>query len=191
MLSLGMAAAGLLAAPAWAGPPLICQKIETGNAKSLPWKDGPNWNGVDASYPLGRLLPDTLALLAPDTPVAVRMETMRRAAIYAARSTKLAAEMTARLTARVLDAEAAGKSEPMAWFDAGYWVETLRQATFIYRYDMLPAAEKQAWALRQRTPGLDGYAWVKKAIRLGGKDMDVALARMTDYRNADLRADAR
>jgi hypothetical protein len=87
-----------------------------------------------------------------------------------------------------MDAEAAGKSDAMAWFDAGYFVETVRQATFVYRYDMLSPQERAAWKLRGDTHQLDGYAWVQKAIRLGGKNMDAALARMTEYRTADLKS---
>jgi hypothetical protein len=182
------AGALLTAVQAWAGPPLICHPIDIGNAKSLPWANNRSWEGADPSYNLSRLTGDTLALLAPDTPIQVRMETLRRAAIYAAKEARLADELTARLLARTLDAEAAGKSDPIAWFDAGYFVETVRQATFVYKYDMLSPVDRAAWKLRGETPGLDGYAWVQKAIRLGGKNMDRIAALMVEYRKADISA---
>ena len=67
---------------AHAGTPLICFPYNIGAAKSLPGSDG-DWKGVNPNYDRTHLIRDTLALLAPDTPVIVRMETLRRAAIYA------------------------------------------------------------------------------------------------------------
>src|SRR2546428_10659923 len=64
-----------------AGPPLICRPFDIGNAKSLPFQ-GPDWSAVPASYDVSRLVGDTMALLQPDTPVIVRMETIRRGATY-------------------------------------------------------------------------------------------------------------
>src|SRR5262249_18555306 len=67
---------------ALAGPPLICHPYDIGDAKSLPW-NGSEWRDVKPDYELNRLVEDTLALLTPETPVIVRMETLRRATIYA------------------------------------------------------------------------------------------------------------
>ena len=76
----------------------------------------------------------------------------------------------------------------MAWFDAGYWIESVRQASFIYRYDMLPACEKKAWQIRQGLPGQDGYPMVRKAIELGGAPgMEQALGLIEEYRGASER----
>src|SRR5215467_2497445 len=69
--------------PALAGPVLICKSYEIGAAKSLPW-GGSDWRSVKPDYDINRLVEDTMALLTPDTPVLVRMETLRRAVIYAA-----------------------------------------------------------------------------------------------------------
>jgi hypothetical protein len=38
-----------LAAPVFAGPPLLCFPFETGGAKTLPMKSG-DWKTVDPSY---------------------------------------------------------------------------------------------------------------------------------------------
>lgn len=168
---------------AWAGPPLICEKFEIGNAKSLPWKNaGGDWQGADPAYNVSHLADDTLALLTPAMPVRARMETLRRAAIYATREAGLADRLTARLLART----EAAKTDPFAWFDAGYFAETVRQASFIYRYDMLSPAERATWNIRGDKPAVDGYPLVQKAMQLGGKDMSFALALMTEFRNADL-----
>jgi hypothetical protein len=179
------------AACALAGPPLICEKFDIGNAKSLPWKGGADWEGADPSYNVSHLSEETLALLTPSMPIRARMETLRRAAIYATRESGLADQLTARLLARTADAAATGKTEPLAWFDAGYFVETVRQASFIYRYNMLSPAEKTAWKIRGDQPALDGYPWVQKAMQLGGKDMAYAASLMTEFRDADLQASAK
>src|SRR5262245_29104280 len=110
------------AAPARAGTPLICMANDIGDAPSLPWGTGMKDPRLD--YPADRLVPDTLALLTPTTPVIVRMETMRRATLYAQLHAEkgrpgLGAELLSRLEARALDAEASGKSDALAWFDAG------------------------------------------------------------------------
>ena len=167
----------MLAAAVYGGPPLICQRIEIGTAKSLPWKNVDGWAGQDPAYDVKRLTGDTLALLTPSVPAALRMETMRRAAIYAARDPRMAEEIALRLTARVLDGEGA---DATAWFDAGYFVETVRQAALIYQYDMLTASEKANWKVRVGIAGLDGKKWVARAVRMGGKGMDGVLSRMAD-----------
>lgn len=173
----------LLALPSLAGPPLICHRIEIGDAKSLPWKtEAQGWDGAVRSYDVSaNLVKDTLAILSPGTAIPVRMETMRRSAIYAARDARLAAELAAKLDARAAESGAA-----VAWFDAGYWIESVRQASFIYRYDMLSPSEKQSWQIRTGLAARDGYAMVKKAISLGGAPgMDRALTLIEEYRNAD------
>ncbi len=62
------------------------------------------------------------------------MENLRRATIYAARDRKAAAELMSALMKR---AEAGGSRDALAWFDAGYLVESYRQASHIYKWDML------------------------------------------------------
>lgn len=176
-----------LAAAALAGPPLICEHIEIGTAKSLPWRNVNGWDGTEKSYDVGKLTGDVMTLLSPSMALPVRMETLRRAAIYAARHENIAEQLSARLLARVADTTVAGKQDPMAWFDAGYYAEALRQVTFIYRYDMLSAAERTSWKLRGDKLGLDGRAWVEKAIQLGGKGMEVALTKIEGYRETDLK----
>jgi len=152
----------LLATAAQAGPPLICHTIEIGQSKSLPWISH-NWNlSGGETYDTKNLVRDTLEILAPDTSVLVRMETLRRATLYARKDPVAAKELLARLHARATSAESSGHPDALAWFDAGYLVETYKQwigqnlphMTDGMRLDTNPDA------------GVDGYALVKKALAL-------------------------
>jgi hypothetical protein len=143
-----------------AGPPLICHAIDIGQAKTLPQVD---WNRTgNAGYDLKNLTRDTLAILDSSTPVLVRMETLRRATLYARQDPQVAKELLTRLQARAVDSDAAGHPEAMAWFDFGYLVETYGQ--WMGRSQPNPAR------------GVDGYGWVKKAISLRGSDPEMEFA---------------
>ena len=145
---------------AQAGPPLICHPIEIGQAKSLPWID---WNQKrTGGYDLKNLTRDTLAILDSSAPVLLRMETLRRATIYARQDPQVAKELLTRLQARAANSTDSGLSEALAWFDVGYLIETYQQ--WIGKAEPNPAA------------GLDGYAWVKKAVRLRGQDPEMEFA---------------
>ncbi len=163
---------------AQAGPPLICHPFDIGGAKSLPWmggdrQSGRDWRGVDPNYDLGLLVEDTLALLTPETPVIVRMETLRRAAVYSVwamrdlevrfpvKDDKTARKLLARLLARSHDAEAKGRPDALALFDAGYLAECYKQAGL--------------------ENVLDGYSLVQKAIghRADDPEMELAAALIT------------
>ena len=151
---------------AMAGPPLICHVIQIGDAKSLPWVDL-NYQKQSGGYDLKNLTPDTLAILQSDAPVLVRMETLRRATIYARQDPQVAKELLTRLRARAADSDLAGRTDPLAWFDVGY----------------LAAAYNEWFETGTKNPanGLDGYAWVEKALRLRGPDpqMEFAAALIT------------
>jgi hypothetical protein len=162
---------------AQAGPPLICHPYEIGNAKSLPWA-GSEWRDVKKDYDINRLVNDTLALLTPDAPVIARMETLRRATIYAvwskvdqkvgyaAKNEKVAGELLERLMSRVRETERTGKVDALALFDAGYYVESWKNSVDI--------------TVNPGAPKVDGYALVNKASGLRGTDatMEFAAALM-------------
>ncbi|HET7219804.1 MAG TPA: hypothetical protein VFJ02_17225 [Vicinamibacterales bacterium] len=175
------AVALVLAAAAEAGPPLICHQFDAGKAALLPWAStGQGWNTPDRSYDIKNLTADTLRLLSPDAPILARMENMRRAAIYAGQDERIAAELLTAVLARA-QADAGRGASPLAWFDAGYLVETYRQATHIYKWDMLNAGEKAAWQLRREPVDVDGYAMVKKALRLApSPEMEFAASLMKE-----------
>ncbi|HYL64745.1 MAG TPA: hypothetical protein VE077_19190, partial [Candidatus Methylomirabilis sp.] len=173
----GIFAALLLATSATAGPPLICHAIEIGSAKSLPWISH-NWNlSGSENYDLKKLVPDTLAILDSNAPVLVRMETLRRATLYARQDPQAARELLAKVVARSTEAENSGHPDALAYFDAGYLIECYKQwigrnlphMTDNMRMDPNPAAS------------LDGYALVTKAIGLRAEDpqMEFAAALIT------------
>src|SRR5216117_3418105 len=161
----------LLAAVAQAGPPLICHTIEIGQAKSLPW-NGHNWNlSGGESYDTKNLVRDTLEILVPDTPILVRMETLRRATLYARKDPVAAKELLARLHARATSAESSGHLDALAWFDVGYLAETYKQ--WIGQSWMRVSKDEQNPAA-----GVDGYALMKKALALRGPSQDRNDAQM-------------
>src|SRR6266436_2851153 len=122
-----LAAVLCFAAVAQAGPPLICHTIEIGNAKSLPWTSH-NWNlSGGETYDTKNLVRDTLDILGPNIPVLVRMETLRRATLYARKDPVAAKELLAKLHARATAAESSGHPDALAWFDVGYLAEAYKQ----------------------------------------------------------------
>jgi hypothetical protein len=161
--------AAFIAAPAWAGPPLICHPNDIGSQRSLPWLTTDGWNGADPAYDVSHLGEDTLNLLTPSTPIEVRMETIRRAVIYATRQSGLGDQLAIALLGRVLQAQTLGAADPSVWFDAGYYVETLNEAARIF--PNLHSVEH-----------VDGMSWMRTAIRLGGTGMRPAVATVEHAR---------
>jgi len=128
----------------------------------LPWVSH-SWNlSGGETYNTKNLARDTLEILGPDTPVLVRMETLRRATLYARKDPAAAKELLTRLHDRATSADSSGHPDALAWFDVGYLTETYKQwigqnlphMTDGMRMDSNPAA------------GLDGYALVKKALAM-------------------------
>jgi hypothetical protein len=178
-----------LVRPALAGPVLICKNYEIGAAKSLPWggpSGGLDWRSVKPDYDINRLVEDTLALLTPETPVIVRMETLRRAVIYAAwsrvdrevnyakRNDNAAPELFSRLMGNSKMSafqSASKKPDPLRLFDAGFFLESWKQA-YVDGSGKKPV-------------DFDGYALVKQAIALRGNDpeMEFAAALITNIRS--------
>ena len=165
----------LVSSPALAGPPLVCFPFEIGNARTLPM--GTNgWHSIDPTYNVSRLVADTLALLGPETPVLVRMETLRRATVYAASD---AASAAALLNALQQRASVPHAKVGLNVFDFGYLVETYRQAKPLFP-SAIPAIDR-----------IDGYQLVLKAHALHGDPaMQFALAVMTAG-NSATRAESR
>jgi len=158
---------------AQAGPPLICHPIEIGPAKSLP-SVGLDYQKGSTDYDPKNLTRDTLAILDLNTPVLVRMETLRRATIYARQDPPAAKELITQLQARAANSDTAGHSDALAWFDVGYLAEAYRQ--WLGKSEPNPAA------------GLEGYSLVKKALSLRGQDPEMefaaALITLTGPENA-------
>ena len=166
MLTALLAFALFLPTFAFAGPPLICHPYAIGTAKSLP--GGTFGHGISDSYDRKTLVSDTLELLRPEMPILVRMETLRRAAIYAtanmrgwakgsnytAEDREIASSLLEKLRERSKDAS--NTTRALALFDLGFYSETLKQTGM--------------------DPALDGYALLVKAAELRGADPEIEFA---------------
>ncbi|HYC70170.1 MAG TPA: hypothetical protein VEB66_03125 [Opitutaceae bacterium] len=164
-----------------AGTPLICHPYAIDPQwKTLP---GGTMKGASRDYDRRNLSRDTLALLQPATPILVRMETLRRAAIYATSGLRqfdnekytaddlaVARDLFDRLQQRVKEAE--GDARALALFDAGFFAETVRHA----HLDL----------------GVDGYPLLLEArqLRPEAAEIDFALALASSWpRGRDSRSE--
>jgi hypothetical protein len=169
-----------LAAPALAGPPFICHPFAIGTAASLPWSSGSSWLGMRADYDLKQLVGDAEALLTPSQPVLVRMETLRRAALYAAADRAVAERLIGALMDRANAATTSGSGAALAIFDAGYLLEALHEIErFGHHMEPLAAGQRE---LRGTTHPLDGRPLLEKAaaLRPGDASMQFALALISE-----------
>jgi hypothetical protein len=153
--------------PALAGPPLLCHPFDIGTAASLPWGGTTTWFDGKADYQLAHLVADTEALLAPSTPVIVRMETLRRASLYAGRDAKIAAALLERLTARAQASKAAGQPDALALLDAAYVTEALRQITTI---GGLSGFKDQVNGIKDVIGNADGWQYMKASLAARPED---------------------
>jgi hypothetical protein len=70
----------------------------------------------------------------------------------------------------------------LAWFDAGYLVETYRQLDLVYQHGMLTPKGRGAPMLSAAVAGLDGYVLIQKALALAPEqraELDFAASLMT------------
>ena len=187
-----LAATLLFSSAAFAGPPLLCHPFDTGGAASLPW--GKGWNVPDRGYDTARLSADTASLLGAQVPVIARMETLRRAAIYASRDPGVAKQLLARLQARGKLATAAD-ARALARFDAGYFAETLQEVVRLQGYDMPGIGKVDAKALRAVLANVNGSAEVDAALAVRPNDAAMrfaaALIAAADRRKDDYAMHAR
>jgi hypothetical protein len=165
-------AALVVSAPALAGPPFNCHVFEIGSAKSLPWSGGNNWLGMRDDYDFRHVVADTEALLTPSTPILVRMETLRRASLYASRERAVAEQLIAAMMARVKSAEPGGQA--VALFDAGFVVEALNEIEQSGRYTKLLAGSGRE--LVGLTRPSDGPALIQKSLALRPGDASIEFA---------------
>jgi hypothetical protein len=164
VIALATALTGAIATTALAGPPLICFPFDIGTAKSLAWTGGPEWKGMRADYDRSRLTNDTLALLTPTTPILVRMETLRRATLYATTDKRAAQSLLTALVERARKAGSDGHVDALSLFDAGYLAASYTQADAISGWTGSLAA------------GVDGRAMVERSLSMRGGDPAIAFA---------------
>lgn len=165
-----------------AGPPLICHPYDIGNAQSLPWGHSQQgsweagWDNPLPGYDTKQLAGDTLKILDANAPVLVRMETMRRAALYGANDHASAAALLTALKQRAT----APNPGALALFDYGYFTATLKQIQWKYKEDL--------------TGGADGYQLVERALAIkpDSAEMHFAAAIISrDPRKPDFAEHAR
>jgi hypothetical protein len=174
-----------LATPAVAGPPLLCHPYEIGDARSLPWDGSRGWLGDLPGYGLDRLLADTEALLTPSTPVIARMETLRRASLYASRDRAVASQLLTRLLARVNAAELKGAPDPMALLDAAYVTGAFHEISMLGRD---AAFRSRAAAARDALGNADAYALIQRSIAARPDDAALHFAAALIASGRDRRA---
>ncbi len=127
LTALATSALVLASTPAFAGPPLLCHPYDIGAAQSLPWSGARGWSDMDAKYQIENVVRDTEALLTPATPIVVRMETLRRASIYASADAAIAARLLDRLVKRAEASAASGQPDALHWLDAAYVAGAFRE----------------------------------------------------------------
>jgi hypothetical protein len=163
-----------LAVPALAGPPFICHPFDIGAAQSLPWGAmNNNYLAMRDDYDVRHVVADLEKLLTPSMPTIVRMETLRRAAIYASRDRAVAQQLLRML----MDRTAADAPQPdaLGLFDAGYLAEALNELELAGRYD------KQLRGLDRVLAGISdassARAMLEKSLTLrpGDASIDFAL----------------
>lgn len=178
----------LFATPALAGPPLLCHPFDTAGAPTLPW-GGRGWNDARDDFDLARLGDRTEALLTAHTPVIARMETLRRAAIYASRDGETLRDLANRLQARIKSADGVD-AKALALFDAGYFLETLQEIDRLQDYDMPGIGWVDRQMLRALLTQPDGSASIDQALVLrpddAGLHFAAAMVATADERVSDL-----
>ena len=187
--SFGALGVALLLAPiACAGLPLVCHPFQTGDAKLLPWSAPAGRFTVDPYYDTDRLMLDTLHLLGPDTPIFARMENLRRAATYATINRHSANDLLKALLDRTLAHPRDPRAAALAWFDAGYLVESYRQHGLTQEIDLLDRFDTAHPGLRSSLGALNGYVLVQKAIAVThAPEMEYAASLMTQDSVASAR----
>jgi hypothetical protein len=159
--------------------PLLFAVLDIGSAQSLPWTAPANYLGIRDDYDVHHVVADTSALLTPATPTIVRMETLRRAAVYASRDREVARQLVAFVVGRVTVLPTPGPPEPIALFDAGYVIEVLKE---LQEFGL---NTKTLWALDRTIVGItrpyDGRALLEQSAALcpGDGSIQLALALLT------------
>ena len=172
-----------LAAPALAGPPFICHPFEIGGSTSLPWTDG-DYLGMRGDYDITRVVADTEALLKTDMPTLARMETLRRAVLYASQNRALAERFVAMLAARVDAADKAGRTNAIALFDMGYALEAMSEIEMVGHH-MGSDLAVRGRALAGLTRPDEGRALILKSAALRADDAGIAFALALIERTED------
>ena len=142
----------------------LIRPFDIGTAQSLPW--GAEWSRGRADYDLARLISDTVALLKPSTPIIVRLETLRRAVIYASADRRVAERLLLTFTERAHVAEQSERPDALAFLDAAFVTDALWQIGEHYN----PPFAEPARQVHGMVGHADGYDLIRKGLALRPKD---------------------
>ncbi len=164
---LSLSALALTAAlPTIFGPPTLCQPLDIGTAKSLPF--GPKEVAIDPKYRIEQLVEDMMDILESSSDAEVHFETLRRTAIYLSSQShvrradlhsagKMAGDLQQSLRSRVLDTASRQEGDPriqaLAWFDLGLFMLNMEIVGHPQQGKMWAYFEK-AGRLQPTDPGL-------------------------------------
>lgn len=152
---------GLAVAPSMFGPPLLCHEFAIDTARSLPWESGMN---PKADYDRSHLAADVDALLKSEEDLIVRLETLRRAALYAKSDRALAWELLGHAGLATLDQTSIGAKQANRWFDTGVLVACFDQLGLDLGY-RAGVAE-----------GFQGYGYLVKALDAARSEKSASIA---------------
>jgi hypothetical protein len=131
------------------------------------------WAGERPDYKRENLIADTEALLTPSTPVIVRMETLRRASLYASGDRAIASQLLARLVARANAADAKGSADALALLDAAYVAGAFYELSAMGRQGEF---RDRAVAAREALGNIDAYALIQRSIAARPDDAAIQFA---------------
>jgi hypothetical protein len=144
-------------------------QFDIGAARSLPWDDSCCGR---RDYDIARLQSDTDALLTPSTPIILRLETLRRAVIYASSDRHVARRLLITFSERARAAEHSRRPDAMAYLDAAFVTEALRE---IGGHSNMPFSA-QARQVQGLVGEADGYELVRRGVALRPNDAEFEFA---------------
>lgn len=142
----------------------LMDPFDIGAARSLPWSTDAGRGRAD--YKIAGLISDTEALLTPNTPVVVRLETLRRAVLYASTDRHLAQRLLNTFLDRARRAEASGAPDALAYLDAAFVNDLFQQIGDHYN----PPFTSLSAQVRGLAGLGDGYGLVQKGLALHSHD---------------------
>lgn len=154
-----LVAALAVAQPAHAGfATRLMFPFEISDARSLPW-------GADGirgltTYDIRNVLRDTDALLTPSTPVIVRLETLRRAVIYASADPAIAKGLLTTFTERARVGTPSTRPGALALLDAAFVTDLFWQLGQHYN----PPFTEVSRQVRGLVDGAGGWALIQRCF---------------------------
>lgn len=144
----------------------LMDPFDIGDARSLPWGTDPT-SGIPG-YDTARLVRDTDALLTPSTPIIVRLETLRRAVLYASGDRAVAKALLVAVTGRAHVTARSSTPDARAVLDAAFVTDLFWQ---IGEHSN-PPFSRQSRIVRGLIEQPGGYALIQRALGSIPKDAE-------------------